>query len=55
MNWSARPFKKVTALNINGAVVNTGVDHGVGALMKLSPWLQVIHCCRSYTIDLSSQ
>ena len=26
-------------------MVNTGVHHGAGALMKeLSPWLQVIHC-----------
>ena len=37
--------KKVIALNIDGAAVNTGVHHGVGALMKeSSPWLQVIHC-----------
>ena len=37
--------KKVIALNIDGAAVNTGVHHGAGALMKeSSPWLQVIHC-----------
>ena len=26
--------KKVIALNVDGAAVNTGVDHGVGVLMK---------------------
>ena len=37
--------KKVIALNVDGAVVNTGVHHGVGPLMKEpSLWLQVIHC-----------
>ena len=37
--------KKVIALNVDGAAVNTGVHHGVGVLMKeFSPWLQVIHC-----------
>ena len=37
--------KKVIALNVDGAAVNTGAHHGVGALMKeSSPWLQIIHC-----------
>ena len=37
--------KKVIALNVDGAAVNTGVLNGLGALMKESyPWLQVIHC-----------
>ena len=45
--------KKVIALNVDGAVVNTDVHHHVGALMKeLSPWLQVIHCF-NHRLDLS--
>ena len=36
--------KNVITSNVDGAVVNTGVHHGVSALMKeSSPWLQVIH------------
>ena len=35
--------KKVIVLNVDGAAINTGVYHGVGALMKeSSPWLQAI-------------
>ena len=45
--------RKVIALNVDGAAVNTGVHHGVGALMKeSSPWLQVIHCF-NHRLELS--
>ena len=45
--------KKVIALNVHGAAVNTGVHHGVGALMKeSSPWLQVTHCF-NHRLELS--
>ena len=37
--------EKLTGLNVDGASVNTGIHHGLGALLKQqSPWLQVIHC-----------
>ena len=43
--------KKVIALNVDGAVVNTGIHHG--ALMnESSPWLQVIHCF-NHILELS--
>ena len=45
--------KKVVALNVDGAAVNKGVPHGVGAFSK-----NRLHSCRSYTvltIDLSYQ
>ena len=43
--------QKVIVLNVDGAVVNTGIHHG--ALMKeSSPWLQVIHCF-NHILELS--
>ena len=45
--------KKVNALNVNGAAVNTSAHHGVGILVKeSSPWLQVIHCF-NHRLELS--
>ena len=43
----------VITLYVDGAVVNTGVHHGVGALMReSSPWLQVIQCF-NHRLELS--